>query len=375
MVSTSTSNKLIAATLLFATCLAALIIWGFDVLALIGAMAAGLALAGAHLALGQVITTFKIRNLATAMLGSALGLIFVGLWARVLTPLTPWIAPNLLPVFALAKLLLSMYAAGYGALIAFKSGEKLQATIPFVRLKTQEPVFRSILLDSSSLQDPRIYDIASTGIFDKRLAIPRFIADEANTSVPLEEGHVKSKPRKVGEVIRKLEELTHLDLRMIDDDGTHNKDPLQRLLHLAEKTGADILTSERYRLQPATAEAVRIINIHTLASALRPLMQAGETLTIKVQRYGKEIKQGVGYLEDGTMVVINGGGDYLGETIKAQVLSIKHTSSGRMIFCNALASDTSYLTPTESDVEAESEEIEYSDKAENGSSFFGPKTL
>jgi uncharacterized protein YacL len=68
---------------------------------------------------------------------------------------------------------------------------------------------------------------------------------------------------------------------------------------------------------------------------LKPITQTGEFINIKIQRYGKEPRQGVGYLDDGTMVVINGGAEFIGETIKAQVLSVKHTSSGRMIFCNA----------------------------------------
>jgi uncharacterized protein YacL len=85
----------------------------------------------------------------------------------------------------------------------------------------------------------------------------------------------------------------------------------------------------------AAIEGVRVINLHTLSNALKPLMQAGEHIKIKIQRYGKEPRQGVGYLEDGTMVVVNGGGEYIGEIIDAKVLSVKHTSSGRMIFCNA----------------------------------------
>jgi len=89
----------------------------------------------------------------------------------------------------------------------------------------------------------------------------------------------------------------------------------------------------------ASIEGVRIINLHSLSNALKPLMETGEMITIKVQRYGKEPRQGVGYLDDGTMVVINGGGSFIGEVIEAQVLSVKHTSSGRMIFCNALDAD------------------------------------
>ena len=85
----------------------------------------------------------------------------------------------------------------------------------------------------------------------------------------------------------------------------------------------------------ASIEGIKIINLHTLSNALKPLMQAGEFIKIKIQRYGKEPRQGVGYLDDGTMVVVNGGGKFIGDVIDAQVLSVKHTSSGRMVFCNA----------------------------------------
>jgi hypothetical protein len=77
-----------------------------------------------------------------------------------------------------------------------------------------------------------------------------------------------------------------------------------------------------------------MISLHRLATALKPLMQGGETIDLKIQRYGKEPGQGVGYLEDGTMVVVNGGGDYLNENLSCVVLSVKHTTSGRMVFCN-----------------------------------------
>ncbi|NGX46558.1 MAG: hypothetical protein K940chlam2_01750, partial [Chlamydiae bacterium] len=84
---------------------------------------------------------------------------------------------------------------------------------------------------------------------------------------------------------------------------------------------------------------VQVINIHDLSKALEPLMQHGEFLNIKIQRQGKELKQGVGYLEDGTMVVVNGGGEFIGDMIKSRVLSVKHSSSGRMIFCNVADHD------------------------------------
>ena len=99
---------------------------------------------------------------------------------------------------------------------------------------------------------------------------------------------------------------------------------------------ANVLTLDISQIRRAEVEDIVIIKLQALCCALKPLTQSGETINIKIQRYGKEARQGVGYLEDGTMVVVNGGAEYIGESVKAQVLSVKHTSSGRMIFCNAI---------------------------------------
>ena len=124
-------------------------------------------------------------------------------------------------------------------------------------------------------------------------------------------------------------------MRFSETDFQEFKDPISKLVHLARIIEANIITTDINRIQQSMIEGVRVINLHSLSNALKPLTQSGEFLTIKIQRYGKEARQGVGYLDDGTMVVVNGGADYIGEVIKTQVLSVKHTSSGRIIFCNA----------------------------------------
>jgi uncharacterized protein YacL len=113
------------------------------------------------------------------------------------------------------------------------------------------------------------------------------------------------------------------------------KELASKIIRLGRLLDANILTADAGKIQSSAVEGVRLINLHALSNALKPLMQTGEQIRVKIQRYGKEPRQGVGYLEDGTMVVVNGGGSYIGETIDAIVLSVKHTSSGRIIFCNA----------------------------------------
>ncbi len=137
------------------------------------------------------------------------------------------------------------------------------------------------------------------------------------------------------DLIKKLEDVEHLYIKFSDTDFPEVKDPQGKLIRLARLVDANIFSADISKIQMSSIEGIKVINLHSLSNALKPLMQTGEYVKIKIQRYGKEPKQGIGYLEDGTMVVVNGGGKYLGETIDAQVLSVKHTSSGRMVFCNA----------------------------------------
>jgi len=130
-----------------------------------------------------------------------------------------------------------------------------------------------------------------------------------------------------------------LEMRYNDSDFPEVKDPLSKMVRLARLLDANILTADLSQIQIPAIEGLRFINLHDLSKALKPLMQTGEHIRIKIQRYGKEPRQGVGYLDDGTMVVVNGGGQFIGETIEVQVLSVKHTTSGRMIFCNAMTEE------------------------------------
>ncbi len=170
--------------------------------------------------------------------------------------------------------------------------------------------------------------------------IPRFIIKELYASAEMGDEISKSKARRCLDVVKKLEAVPGLELRFNDTDFPDVKETQGKLMRLARLLDANLLTADISRIQIASVEGIRIINIHTLSNALKPLMQAGEFIKIKIQRYGKEPRQGVGYLDDGTMVVVNGGGNYIGEIIDAKVLSVKHTSSGRMIFCNAIDEDS-----------------------------------
>lgn len=265
------------------------------------------------------------------LMGQALVLIFDAILD--LSSISLVLTPQALEIIKIALFLFGTYL---GSIMTLRASDELYISIPFVKFAPTAQKKKDLLIDSSVLSDARIIDVCSTGIVDQHLVIPRFIIKELYAQTETGDDTTKSKARRCLEVIKKMEQLGTLGLRFNDTDFPEVKDTTSKFIRLARLIDANILTADISRVQMASIEGVQIINLHSLSNALKPLMETGEMIKIKVQRYGKEPRQGVGYLDDGTMVVINGGGNFIGDVIDAQVLSVKHTSSGRMIFCNAL---------------------------------------
>jgi uncharacterized protein YacL len=240
--------------------------------------------------------------------------------------LSPFIENLLFPfenITALGLLLISSYL---GISITFRSQQELAISLPFIRLKSTQGSQRLLIMDTSLVLDQRFIDLATTGLLDNCLILPKFILQEIQ----------QSKQSKQGlDVIKRLEDMEHISLTHNNTDFTDLEEPKEKLTRLANLLSASVLTGDPSPLQHRSAsETVRFISISALATALKPTNQTGDFIQIKIQRYGKEPRQGIGYLDDGTMVVINGGGDFIGKIIKASVLSVKHSSTGRIIFCN-----------------------------------------
>lgn len=235
----------------------------------------------------------------------------------------------------LFKTLIYLTCCYISTFLAAWASEELYLSIPFVRFKATTNKKKDILIDASILLDSRIIDLCTSGLLNSHLIIPRFILKDLYTQAENGDENSKAKARRSLEVCKKLESIPNLDMRFSDTDFPEIKDPINKLVRLARLSDANIITGDMNRIQQSSIEGIIIINIHSLSNALKPLTQTGEYIHIRIQRYGKDARQGVGYLEDGTMVVVNGGAAHMEKTIKAQVLSVKHTVSGRMIFCNA----------------------------------------
>lgn len=269
------------------------------------------------------------------LMGQALVLVFSAILD--ISSISIAVQPQTLEMIKIALFLFGTYL---GTIMTLKASDELYVSIPFVKFAPTAQKKKDLLVDSSVLSDARMIDLAATGVLDHHVVVPRFLIKELYAQSEIGDDIAKAKAKKSLEVIKKLEAIDTLELRFNDTDFPEVKDPQGKLIRLARLIDANILSADISRIQMSSIEGIKVINLHSLSNALKPLMQAGEYIKIKIQRYGKEPRQGVGYLEDGTMVVVNGGGKYIGETIDAQVLSVKHTSSGRMVFCNACDDET-----------------------------------
>jgi len=266
------------------------------------------------------------------LMGQALVLIFSAILE--ISAATVHLSVPALEIIRIALFLFGIYT---GTLMTLRSADEIYVSIPFVKFTAMAHKKKDLLIDTSVLSDARIIDLAASGLLDCHLVLPRFVVKDLYASSEVVDEHARMKAKRSLDVVKKLEGIQELELRYNDTDFPEVKDSLSKMIRLARLLDANILTADVSQIQIPAIEGFRFINIHDLSKALKPLMQMGEHIKIKIQRFGKEPRQGVGYLEDGTMVVVNGGGEFIGELVDAQVLSVKHTTSGRMIFCNALA--------------------------------------
>lgn len=271
------------------------------------------------------------------LMGQALYLIFNKIMS--MSVLTISLQPQIKEMAEIFIFLLGIYL---GTIMTIKSADELTISLPFIKFYHSSQKKKDLLADGSVLSDSRTIDLAASGLIDHHLVIPRFVVKELYAIAETGDELSKAKAKRSLETLKKLEELPNLGLRYNDTDFPELNDQSSKLIRLARLIDANILSADISRVQISSLDGIPVINLHGLSNALKPLMQTGEVMKIKIQRYGKEPRQGVGYLEDGTMVVVNGGGEYIGEIIEVQVLSVKHTASGRMIFCNAMESDEYY---------------------------------
>jgi uncharacterized protein YacL len=207
--------------------------------------------------------------------------------------------------------------------------------IPYVEFQKQTKGSRPVVLDTSALIDGRINDVVQTGILEGQLIVPRFVLDELQVVADSSDKLKRNRGRRGLDMLTKLRGLKQTEV-FIYDHSVHSETEVegvdQKLLALAQQLGGRVLTTDFNLNKVAQLRGVDVININDLANSLKPVVLPGEKMQVRLVKSGEEAGQGVGYLDDGTMVVVEQGRGHLNEEVEFTVTSALQTSAGRMIF-------------------------------------------
>lgn len=199
------------------------------------------------------------------------------------------------------------------------------------RQRTQADAAQTRLLDASVLMDGRVEAVLKTG-FLGGAAIPDFVLEELKHLADAADEAKRMRGRRGLEVAERLKADEDLALRVLDTEPSNEADADLRLMTLARDTGAALVTIDYNLSRAARLAGLTVLNVNDLACALRPVTAAGDVLSVRIAKEGREAGQGVGYLDDGSMLVVEGGRSHVGQTVTVTVSSVLQTSAGRMVF-------------------------------------------
>ncbi len=190
------------------------------------------------------------------------------------------------------------------------------------------------ILDTSAIVDGRIADICRTGFLEGRLIVPRFVLNELQSVADSEDPLKRNRGRRGLEILNALQRQENVEVLIEEMDFAELSGVDSKLVALAKSLNLPIMTTDFNLNKIAELQGVRVLNVNELANSLKPVVLPGESLTLTVIKEGKEPGQGVGYLDDGTMVVVEGGKKYIGKEVRTVVTSTLQTAAGRMIFAS-----------------------------------------
>jgi uncharacterized protein YacL len=291
------------------------------------------AAAGALSACAVIVFEFRVRalnlrRLVGAVVGSVLGILGAALFCLVLRgALQPGATSAVLQIFVL---LLMTYV---GLLVGASKGDLLNPAALGTVFAADRPTRRTAkVLDTSVIIDGRIADIAEAGFIDGMMVVPEFVLRELQTVADSTDSSKRQRGRRGLDMLQRMQSNTNIQVQIVPDDFPSIREVDLKLLELAKKWEAKVVTNDFNLNKVAHLHHVEVLNINDLANALKPVVLPGEKMTVLILKEGKEFNQGVGYLDDGTMVVVDHARKLIGRAVEITVTSVLQTASGKMIF-------------------------------------------
>lgn len=269
----------------------------------------------------------SVRGLSSMVFGLLLGFFMAKLLSDILSlvPLTEFVR-------SVSRVILTLMFSYLGTVIALRGKDEFNIIIPYVKFRRQDVKDGVVLLDSSAIIDGRITDIYKTHFLVGRLVVPRFILHEIQALADSADDTKRERGRRGLELLRLMREDSKMDVHIHEDDLIGSEPVDSKLIRLARMMDARICTTDFNLGRTAELQGVDVLNVNELVHAVKSVLFTGDQIEVKLIKEGKESHQAIGYMDDGTMIVVSNARELIGQQVKVDVTSVLQTQAGKMIF-------------------------------------------
>lgn len=290
----------------------------------------GFGLGGLLIAIDEMLKGFSLRAFSAATFGLVLGSLIA--WMIDHSDLFTFASDDTRWLIRLSLFITFGYI---GMILAMRSNkEDFSLIIPYVRFTADNKPDQLLLLDTSVIIDGRIADLIEARFLEGVLVVPRFVLQELQLIADSSDAIRRARGRRGLEMLNRIQRNTHNEVKIHEGDLPEEREVDAKLVRLARVLGAKLFTNDYNLAKIAELQSVRCVSISEIAVAVKPVILPGETFALKIVRDGKEKGQGVGYLNDGTMVVVNDGQAHIGQQVSIEVQSLLQTGAGVIIFAD-----------------------------------------
>jgi uncharacterized protein YacL len=288
------------------------------------------------IAADMMIRNKQITTISAVYFGLLLGFLLGTLFAAALEPfiVDTWFEKDPKHL-QLIRLFLTVICCYFSVSTLLQTKDEFRFIIPYVEFSKQIKGGRPLVLDTSVIIDGRIADICDTRFIDTKLVVPRFVLQELQSIADSADKLKRNRGRRGLDMLKRMQNNTKIELQMHEGNLQELREVQkvdERLVVLAKALGARVVTNDYNLNKIAQLQGVEVINLNELANAVKSVALPGENLTLRLVKLGDQMGQGVGYLDDGTMVVVEQGRNHIGQDVAITVTSVLQTPAGRMIF-------------------------------------------
>jgi uncharacterized protein YacL len=297
----------------------------------------GFGFGGLLIAIDEMLKGFSLRAFSAATFGLMLGAVVAWLIDR--SQLFLFVGADEVPTRWLIRLSLFIAFCYIGMILAMRSNkEDFSLIIPYVRFASQGKATDLLVLDTNIIIDGRIADLIEANFLQGVIVVPRFVLKELQLISDSGDPIRRARGRRGLEVLSRIQRNTRNEVKIHEGDFPEAKEVDSKLVQLARVLGAKLFTNDYNLGKIAELQSVTCVNLNELAKAMKPVILPGESLSLRIVREGRDKGQGIGYLNDGTMVVVNQAQTLVGQQIEVQVLSLLQTGAGVIVFADPKAS-------------------------------------